>query len=943
MLELDLLQRHYPSIGYGLGKDLEDSWLALWATVAIAKPSNWPLKTTQAVERLREWVLATGRSNGLDWLLPRLKAISKWFRYYSAANSQHPPPKVPPGTLGARMGPSGPYIAFPWLNSFFPWLNGYITRFFRFGKMYKPKWQQQRVLNQLSKFGRGLPAYLSNERRFKVLSEHRRQVSEIPEGFGETQAENFKINFRKWLKTQPKPKHFDVHVSFSKTSAFEKPLVQGGKVELVREWVHDYLDLDLFDVIDETFVNWVFINASALNNITNDMAGFPAIKIEVLDKALTQIKLGKTVKAHQCLWRSRFSPVGEDPNEIFEGLTISKKGEFLLPFLIWKSGLQLGFNTLRPWEKWKFFHYTDCGGNDIVSPFDPRYLYCRVAVVPEPGYKNRVVTIPSLCTSLVGQLARSWYYGWIECNPRSTTSNHWGVWHFNRHRVKPMLAKNAYLAKKCGLQSTDFSTYTDTLWLRLCKAMTECMCESLSVTGFLRNVLDLGWLPRIFVYPEPELETCTQVTGPPMGEGPSYAYGTMFNLFLNDCALTGVDPFEGEVTEDFKILRCLLTQNDDVIAVVTEEVNFRYRQLCCRSGLTLSDGSDFFSYTFGEFCESALYRAGSSLAHLEPMDGLKTRHMSRLNTGLKTKFVDPGLTRASALSRMLAMAYVEEGKTVFKTVVSLHHLIWAPFYNRYPEINPYLPTSVGGLGLPHYKGWSFVWRKRVSSGDKALIKALTMDTLDPKHLVLSSAFSTEPHGLNFERKKDFEILSFLKSSSMALTLNDIVKEARSAFDESFFEGYAGDSGFGWMNRRVFLRSPWFLERFDSWQDFAAEFSRLRAFTSVFEKERLWTRLSPLRYIRRVESAKRWIRENLPVPVLAQKSIFVPQSAFEIDARLNNLADSFFVPKNGELMAILRRSRSTLKVSSHTSGLTFRGERLSPLAGKPDDILIGLLS
>jgi len=211
---------------------------------------------------------------------------------------------------------------------------------------------------------------------------------------------------------------------------------------------------------------------------------------------------------------------------------------------------------------------------------------------------------------------------------------------------------------------------------------------------------------------------------------------------------------------------------------------------------------------------------------------------------------------------------------------------------------------------------------------------MAMDTLDPKHLVLSSAFSTEPHGLNFERIKDFEILKTLKETDLVLTLKSIVDVAlvEGAFDDGFFGEYAGDSGFGWKNRRLFTRSSWFTTKFISWQEVAAEFSRLRAFTSVFQREKPWTRLSPSRYARRVEEAKTYIERSLNL-LIAQKSKFVPKRPFDIDERLNNLADSFYVERDGQLMATLHASRSTLKAANSTSGFAFRGEKVYVAAGR----------
>jgi hypothetical protein len=335
----------------------------------------------------------------------------------------------------------------------------------------------------------------------------------------------------------------------------------------------------------------------------------------------------------------------------------------------------------------------------------------RVVVIPEPGYKARVVTVEIFETVLIGHLMRSLMFSALTSLPESTASDHASLWHF--------VQRNGIVPDGFVVLSSDLTNATDTY------ALLPYLRDALKAFSVWFKRIGFGWLAEFLFlcidgrdlnYTGFNHETggddfVRQTSGILMGYPTTYVLLTLVNI----CAL-----FYSAFIHDCKRFASKV-QGDDLIAVVPLEVAKTYGTIISCLGMRLSVGAHFISRDFAVFCEEGALIKRPLSRRLRHFDTVKVRHFAKSSDLDPRKSVHPVLSFANYLSAQFR--YYRIGREV----CGLQYAVYREFYNRYRKYPIYLPAFLGGLGIGHPDGERFIWRRRIPSLVKAFISAALSD------------------------------------------------------------------------------------------------------------------------------------------------------------------------------------------------------------------------
>jgi hypothetical protein len=659
-------------------------------------------------------------------------------------------------------------------------------------------------------------------------------------------------------------------------------------------------------------------------------------------------------------------------------------------------------STIRFMES---FERTDSLGRVWKYPSREELWYVKVTCQPEQGFKNRIVTVSRTETIVLSHLLRSYVYSLLEGARRSTASSHWSTWHWCRYAPSSgwTSKRRPYV---CSVDFTEYtdSIPLEIAEIIINRLLDEGMAR-FGRNGLIRSVACFGYVPRKIFYPVNEgpdgpkfrlpLDNGGwQRRGPLMGEPATYTIGSFLHLFMVDLSAQldwdsrlptplinfgGLDD-EGLITADVdgllgsmkkynedylrtksvgpqnRFLRTefrmpyvsgLCVTNDDGIFPTSLKMHNQYKKVTGTIGLTFSNGSHFLSQYALVFCEDVAY--GTGKGHWSQKDQLKTRHLARIHSNIRGgKYVEPALTRGDALQMMLRYHIqvpeeVDPHRSYYKTFAGLHNLIWGAWYvgvNR--TIPTYLPTCVGGLGRLNPRGWSFVWRRRVPSMWKRIIRSLTLDRRRaiPIALILSGVRSMSWKG------HDIDALWWPKFASSVNTgpegpvfaMCDVVNLERSEdllrekprYTEDYFENYHGDTGLGWENRRFFLRG--IRTQYFPFGEVIKRLDRGKGFSLLFQGPREPHRLKLSVYKKRVRQAVAEVFERFPPPS-SQISHYVPLTDGSIGERISDLRRSLFVAVDGPLDEWSKEVQVGLRVGLTFEAITWSGHDI--MTGLPN--------
>jgi hypothetical protein len=923
---------------------LEDAWGALWGTFIAAFPTV-PLKTNDAVERLRHWMLVSTLGAGIDFVLKRLKSIAKYFLWV-ASNSQTPPPPIPTGTIGRH--PDGS-LRVPWLSDLAPLVSATVASprgDAEFKTKFRMKRQAIKRLSQLAKFGRALPPLNQKASYEEALREHEDTLHR-KQSFDSDMAEQqaFKSLFSRWFANEKLYAPSDWHFSFSASGSFDTARRDGGRMTDVKNLISRWKDRVLLDIFQFPSVpNPTAIADKAGRMRYVDPLGVSIAKVDgtlgqaYVDKLLAGTELLQQLQLDfqdqaglgmVILWGSLIETfnlplpltlqVSPDVNvKDFEPMTVTSN--FLNRFKRAVSGMAYrGENLNTPGALHPntttgvsnlMVKYPNGGWEDkfVLPPPTVEALEASVVALPEWGAKLRVVTQSRTTTVILQHLGRSYLYGILRSCSRSTASNHFTIWHWSRYRARDLPGGHVLL-------SSDFTTYTDLIPLKMASLISEAITERFPVPGWMKSVIALASTPRILVYDGPEGQYCSDrlhTTGVLMGEPMTYAIGSFLNLFLVDVAKWGLRGRNWQELlahyDSNRVYRpaVALVQNDDLVAVMTRSGCDRYEKLSGLVGLKLST-VHFVSERFATFCEEICLT--NKLGKLVHVDQMKTRHLGRFSSQLfldRASDMDPFLTRGSALSRMLV--YYEETSAPYRAMASYHHLV---FGSRYKEIRSdlpiWLPSSVGGLSVPHHKGFALVWRKRLSTRFKNLVRYLAHHDTSATGMyvsnLLSGVFSPSYRGWK-DTPRWIQFFDYLKEQK-AVTPFDQVVEAESGFGLlTGSDDYSYRSPF-WVNRKAAEAKA----KEKGWVpmiDVLKTFTRGSTFSDALRGK---VELQPVRVsdvIKRWKLASKVAMDNPNFFAICSKSKFIPKNQLSITSAVSGRARWWWIHRDHPLVKACAR-------------------------------------
>lgn len=226
-----------------------------------------------------------------------------------------------------------------------------------------------------------------------------------------------------------------------------------------------------------------------------------------------------------------------------------------------------------------------------------------------------------------------------------------------------------------------------------------------------------------------------------MGDPTTWAILSMLNLFCGDLAKAlseGLDPIEAFGSNRFKHPLQSIVGDDGLIGGPLPLME-TFKKVYTRAGQKASQGKEFLSQTTVVLAEdpAVRWKIKRRNSYVIP----SKRGIEEWGTFVyldvpkpKVLFPTPDqgdhvakgwIGRGAALSGQLR--YLEETYDESRgPLKSLAWRVWGARLNRLITENlpVWVPTSLGGLGWPHYKGPDFSWRKRAPARHKRMIRKL---------------------------------------------------------------------------------------------------------------------------------------------------------------------------------------------------------------------------
>jgi len=230
---------------------------------------------------------------------------------------------------------------------------------------------------------------------------------------------------------------------------------------------------------------------------------------------------------------------------------------------------------------------------------DGKSLFARAIFVPEPGYKSRMVTTTEWWVNILQQGPAHIMRGFLEQHPSAIS----GLMRTDQAWQSLYLAKNAKdFPPNSKVLSGDLSEATDHIPWDLAKGLIQWFCIGV---GYASPLLDIAMeLLTTSHNIISEFGACSTIRGVPMGEPPTKAVLTLYNIVVEDLAIRDfLKRQTGAVSVPWRLYA---VGGDDHLAAGPEEYLMGISRTHTRLGSMSSPDKTIISDRVVKYCEKLI-------------------------------------------------------------------------------------------------------------------------------------------------------------------------------------------------------------------------------------------------------------------------------------------------------------------------------------------------
>nr|UUG74242.1 MAG: RNA-dependent RNA polymerase [XiangYun narna-levi-like virus 9] len=743
----------------------EGPYLALVGALLSAFPSLWQAENLSKTVReetkkgfrvLFRWLVRSYFLSGPSYTNKRVKELFAWARYYTSWCSETEPPGVSQGNIG-RVG----------TRLLFPWCKGLLVHWRRVPMEFGEGEPPHQTLVELSHFAAGKRSLPPGDERVcnKALQSHEEILtSYLPTTRERPEMANaLRILARSFVKTN-RPKELPQHLSLASTGCYEFGQSGGGRSHYISLlFLNTFLTEKIKKEEIERCLEGDWEEVFTLEGFSQRRRPLEeALKSGEEEFLLSSLLLKDSYDPDPLNGTIRIPPSmrGEDTEELISRLEemfkirVKERPQELLALFCVREGVQRERISYPEGELFLI------NGVPFYKKKEPRVLgqgrrslLTRIAALPEKGWKTRVVTVSEGWHTILLHLSRSALYSILGRDPRSTLFlKGKELYYLTRALQTPVrddarkegkrqrILRELKEKKLFGL-SSDLTAATDETHRcyidKVLQGTEEAFQRDIGPhaaylpISFISTKVNYGKHDSRWSFEEDEKqqEESREVTrGYLMGNPANWYLLNVFNLSILTLA-----KLQGSWSLP-RFLKWLRTPNaerrlersirafqnemftkvcgDDLITIQDLRTCHNYGALMNLCGNRLSEGAHLISPHTFLFTEDIALRKG---VKLDPLDVVFLKSLTPGDDpkgDLHGATPPPFFTRGPALAK--AMVYLPEpgeedfydGKARKKVLSSLLYQVYRDRIEplRGLGIPPFIPQSMGGLGLPYYKG-----------------------------------------------------------------------------------------------------------------------------------------------------------------------------------------------------------------------------------------------